>query len=85
MEGFLNAPSMRIFVCENQGEKAGMMVLKYSNAVAEIIGIAVPEKLHCRGIGRNMIQFVLKSENLERLVTAGDGSCVTVPGAIYAG
>ena len=51
MEGFLNAPSVKIFVCENQGEKAGMMVLKYSNAVAEIIGIAVPEKLHCRGIG----------------------------------
>ena len=45
MEGFLNAPSVRIFVCENQGEKAGMMVLKYSNAVAEIIGIAVPERV----------------------------------------
>ena len=56
MEGFLNAPSVRIFVCENQGKKAGMMVLKYSNAVAEIIGIAVPEKLHCRGIGRNSVR-----------------------------
>ena len=54
MEDLLNDPSVRIFVCENQGEKAGMMVLKYSNAVAEIIGIAVPEKLHRRGIGRNM-------------------------------
>ena len=76
MEGFLNDPSGRIFVCENQGEKAGMMVLKYTNAVAEIIGIAVPEKLHCRGIGRNMIQFVLKSENLERLEAQTDDDSV---------
>jgi hypothetical protein len=28
MEDLLNDPSVRIFVCENQGEKAGMMVLK---------------------------------------------------------
>ena len=76
MEGFLNAPSVRIFVCENQGEKAGMMVLKYSNAVAEIIGIAVPEKIHCRGIGRNMIQFVLKSENLESVKAQTDDDSI---------
>ena len=76
MEDLLNDPSVRIFVCENQGEKAGMMVLKYSNAVAEIIGIAVPEKLHRRGIGRNMIQFVLKSESLEKLEAQTDDDSV---------
>ena len=76
MEDLLNDPSVRIFVCENQGDKAGMMVLKYSNAVAEIIGIAVPEKLHRRGIGRNMIQFVLKSESLEKLEAQTDDDSV---------
>lgn len=76
MEDFLNDPSVRIFVCENQGEKAGMMVLKYTNAVAEIIGIAVPEKLHHRGIGRYIIQFVLQSESLERLEAQTDDDSV---------
>lgn len=76
MEGFLNDPSVRIFVCENQGEKAGMMVLKYTNAGAEIIGIAVPEKLRCRGIGRYIIQFVLQSESLERLEAQTDDDSV---------
>ena len=76
MEGFLNDPSVRIFVCENQGEKAGMMVLKYTNAGAEIIGIAVPEKLRRRGIGRYIIQFVLQSESLERLEAQTDDDSV---------
>jgi ribosomal protein S18 acetylase RimI-like enzyme len=52
------------------------MVLKYSDSVAEIIGIAVPEKLHRRGIGRNMIQFVLKSESLEKLEAQTDDDSV---------
>lgn len=76
MEGFLNDPSVRIFVCENQGEKAGMMVLKYSNAAAEIIGIAVPEKLHCRGIGRRLIQYAMESERLEKINAQTDDDSV---------
>ena len=76
MEGFFNDPSVRIFVCDNQGEKAGMMVLKYSDAVAEIIGIAVTEKLRRRGIGWKMIQFVLKLENLERIEAQTDDDSV---------
>ena len=44
MENFLNDPSVRILVCENRGKKTGMMVLKCSDAVAEIIGIAISEK-----------------------------------------
>ena len=76
MEGFLNDPSVRIFVCENQGEKAGMMVLKYTNAGAEIIEIAVPEKLRRRGIGRYIIQFVLQSDSLERLEAQTDDDSV---------
>jgi ribosomal protein S18 acetylase RimI-like enzyme len=76
IEGFLNDSSVRIFVCENQDEKAGMMVLKYSNDVAEIIGISVSEKHRHHGIGRHMIQFVLKSESLERLEAQTDDDAV---------
>ena len=76
MEGFLNDPSVRIFVCENQGEKAGMMVLKYSNAAAEILGIAVPEKLHRRGIGRRLIQYAMESERLEKINAQTDDDSV---------
>ena len=76
MEGFLNDPSVRIFVCENQGEKAGMMVQKYTNAGAEIIGIAVPEKLRRRRIGRRLIQYAMESERLERINAQTDDDSV---------
>ena len=76
MEDLLNDPSVRIFVCENQGEKAGMMVLKYTNAGAEIIGIAVPEKLRRRGIGRRLIQYAMESERLERINAQTDDDSV---------
>ena len=76
MEGFLKDPSVKVFVCEDQGEKIGMMVLKYSNTVAVISGFAVHEKLQCRGIGRYMIQFVLESVSPERLEAQTDDDSV---------
>ena len=76
MEDLISDPSVRVYVCESQGKKTGMMVLRISDSVAEIIGIAVPEKLHRRGIGRNMIQFVLKSESLEKLEAQTDDDSV---------
>ena len=54
MEGFLQASSVKVFVCEDRNMKAGMMVLKFSEAAAEIIGIAVSEKLRRRGIGKQL-------------------------------
>ena len=48
MEGFLQASSVKVFVCEDRNRKTGMMVLKFSEAAAEIIGIAVSEKLRRR-------------------------------------
>ena len=76
IEDLISDPSVRVYVCESQGKKTGMMVLRISDSVAEIIGIAVPEKLHRRGIGRNMIQFVLKSESLEKLEAQTDDDSV---------
>ena len=50
--------------------------LKYADTVAKIIGIAVSDKLRCRGIGRHMIQFAIKSESLERIEAQTDDDSV---------
>ncbi len=76
MEDYLNEQSVKIYICENRGKKTGMMVLKFSNSVAEIIGIAVSEKNRRRGIGRHLIQFVMESEGLERIHAQTDDDSV---------
>ncbi len=76
MEDLLNDQSVRVYVYENRGKKTGMMVLKFSNSVAEIIGIAVSEKNRRRGIGRHLIQFVMESEGLERIHAQTDDDSV---------
>ena len=60
---------MRIYIdiCENRDNTTGMMVLIYLGVAAEIIGIAVSNKTRCQGIGKRMIQSVMKSEDLERI------------------
>ena len=65
MEGFLQASSVKVFVCEDRNRKTGMMVLKFSEAAAEIIGIAVSEKLRRRGIGKQLIWSVMELDDLE--------------------
>ena len=76
VEGFLNDPSVKIYVCENRGRKTGVMVLKYADTVAKIIGIAVSDKLRCQGIGRHMIQSAMKTEGLERIEAQTDDDSV---------
>ena len=53
-----------------------MMVLKISEAVAEIIGIAVSDKARCQGIGKRMIQSVMESEGLERVEAQTDDDSI---------
>ena len=76
MEDLLNDQSVKVYVCENRGKKTGMMVLKYSDSVAEIIGIAVSEKLRRQGMGGHLIQFVMESESLERIHAQTDDDSV---------
>ena len=76
MEDLLNDQSVKVYVCENRGKKTGMMVLKYSDSVAEIIGIAVSEKLRRQGKGGHLIQFVMESESLERIHAQTDDDSV---------
>ena len=75
-ESLLNDQSVRVYVSESRGKKTGMMVLKYLDSGAEIIGIAVSEKFRCRGIGRHLIQFVMESERLERINAQTDDDSV---------
>lgn len=76
MEGLLNDPSVSVFVCEERGEKTGLMVVNYSDDATEIIGIAVHEKLRRRGIGRHMIRFLVESEGLARIKAQTDDDSV---------
>ncbi len=76
MEDLLNDPSVRVYVCESRGEKTGMMVLKFSDSVAEIIGISVSEKLRRRGTGRHLIEYVMRSEGLERINAQTDDDSI---------
>ena len=76
MEDLLNDQPVRVYVCENRGKKTGMVVLKFSDSGAEIIGIAVSEKLRRQGIGNHMIQYVMESEGLERLEAQTDDDSV---------
>ena len=76
MEDLINDPSVRVYVCKSRGEKTGMMVLKFSDSGAEIIGIAVPEKFRRRGIGRNLIQFAMESEDVKWIEAQTDDDSV---------
>ena len=72
MEGFLQASSVKVFVCENRGKRIGMMVLKSSGVAAEIIGIAVSDNARRKGIGKQLIQRVMETEHLERIKAQTD-------------
>lgn len=57
------------------GKRIGMMVLKSSGVAAEIIGIAVSDNARHKGIGKELIQSVIKSEEIERIkAQTDDGS-----------
>ena len=76
MEGLISDPSVRVYVCESQGRKTGMMVLRISDSAAEIIGIAVSEKERRQGTGRYLVQYVMKSEGLERIHAQTDDDSI---------
>ena len=76
MEDYLLDSSVKVFVSENRGRKTGMMVLKLSEAAAKIIGIAVSDNARRKGIGKQLIQRVMKSENLESVKAQTDDDSI---------
>ena len=76
MENYLHDSSTKVFVYEDRGGKIGIMVLKLSEAAAEIIGIAVSDNARRKGIGKQLIQQVMKSENLESVKAETDDDSI---------
>ena len=76
MERYLSDPSVKVFICEVNNEKVGILVLDRSESVAVIAGIAVSENCRHHGIGRNMIDKVMESERLETIVAQTDDDSI---------
>ena len=76
MEDYLLDSSVKVFVSENRGRKTGMMVLKLSEVAAEIVGIAVSDNARRKGIGKQLIQRVMESENLESIKAQTDDDSI---------
>ena len=84
MEKFLLDPSVKIFVCDMDGEKAGILVLRETKAAegaetgveAEILGIAVRKDLRGKGIGKEMVCRAMESEHLERITAQTDDDAI---------
>jgi len=72
MENILMDSSVKAFVCENLGKKIGMMVLKLSDDVAEILGIAVSDNGRCKGVGKQLIHSAMELLNLRILKAQTD-------------
>lgn len=76
MEQYISDSSTKIFVCESEYEKVGILVLDQSNRRNEIKGIAVSEKHRRHGIGKIMICQVMDSEQLETIEAQTDDDAI---------
>lgn len=84
MEKYLSDPSVKIFVCDMDGEKAGILVMKEIEAAegsetgveAEILGIAVRKDLRGKGIGKEMVCQVMETEHLKRITAQTDDDAI---------
>lgn len=76
MEEYFSDPSVKIFVCENAGEKAGILVLKEDGSEAEILGIAVKENQRKKGLGKDMVFQVMEAEGLKRITAQTDDDAI---------
>ena len=76
MEEYISDSSVKIFVCENEGEKAGILVLKEDGSEAEIQGIAVRNDQRKKGLGRDMVYQVMEAEHLKRITAQTDDDAI---------
>ena len=76
MEEYISDSSVKIFVCENEGEKAGILVLKEDGSEAEILGIAVRIDQRKKGLGRDMVYQVMEAEHLKRITAQTDDDAI---------
>ena len=72
IEDYFHDLSVKVFVCENRGEKTGMIVVKLAESAAEIVGIAVSDNVRRKGIGKQLIQRVMETEHPESVKAQTD-------------
>ena len=76
IKNFISDPSVKIFVCRVHDQKVGILILKQTDDISEIIGIAVSDCFRNRGIGKNMINKVKKSEQLKCIKAQTDDGAI---------
>ncbi len=76
MEVYFSDPSVKIFVCENEGEKAGILVMKEDGSEAEILGIAVRKDQRKKGLGKEMIYQVMEAAGLKKITAQTDDDAI---------
>ena len=84
MEEYFSDPFVKIFVCEIEDEKAGILVLRRActsgttdvDPEAEILGIAVKESLRKKGIGKDMVYQAMESEGLKKITAQTDDDAI---------
>lgn len=77
INSYMNNDNIKIYCCEAEGEKAGIIVLLISEAdKAEILGIAVCDNLKKRGIGTFMIMESAKTLHLKSIIAETDDDAV---------
>ena len=76
MEEYFSDPSVKIFVCETEGDKTGILVLKEDGYEAEIVGIAVKMDQRKKGIGKDMVYQVMEIEHLKRITAQTDDDAI---------
>ena len=76
MSSYLDSSDVNIYLCEEDGAVAGMLVTDHSGEITEIMGIAVASDRRKCGIGRKLINFALESENTDKLKAETDDDAV---------
>jgi len=76
MQTYLCDPCVSIYICEDNGTLAGILVTDCSEGICEIVGIAVSEKCRKQGIGRKMIAFAMDDGKTDRLFAQTDDDAV---------
>ena len=76
MKEYLSDSSVKTFVCEDQGGKTGMIVLRLSETAAEIIGIAVSDHARRKGVGKQLLRSAAESLNLESIKAQTDDDSI---------
>ena len=76
IEKYSEDSSVKVYVCEDRGEKVGMLVLAKSGQAARMVGIAVRESRRHQGIGKNMLQRAMDLEDLATLTAQTDDAAI---------